>query len=174
MNDYLIALFNDEFFKSVISAILGAIIALIGVILTLSYQNKRWIFTNAIDIRTKSLISTYHNFLDAFFKINLAGNVGEDKVSFNENINVPISNYLISINEIDIWISADSSKKLRDILGIFRALSHEIFIAKGGKPIIDSKDWIKFSDSLELMKNIIREEIRSEDLRKFIFSIKIK
>lgn len=150
-------------------AIVGAIITWIGI----TYQNRRWIFTPAIEIRTKSILSAYDDFLTAFFKINTAANIGEKEVTFKENISKPLDDYLISINKIDVWISGDSSEELREILGIFRKFSHEIFTAKGSQPSLKVEDWERFSDSLDKMKNIISQEVRSYDLRKFVFSVKV-
>jgi hypothetical protein len=157
-------------FSGMAGAVIGAIAVWIGIL----YQNKRWIFTPAIEIRTKSILSAYSDFLTAFFKINTAANVREKEVTFKENISQPIDDYLIAINKIDVWISEESSKKLRTILGVFRKFSHEIFTSKGKQPSLKVNDWTTFSESLGDMKTIVTKEIRSQDLRKFIFSVKIK
>ncbi len=162
-----------EILSAIIGGIAGAIVGAIVTWIGITYQNKRWIFTPAIEIRTNSILSAYNDFLVAFFKINTAANVGEKEVTFKENISKPLDDYLISINKIDVWISKKSSEELREILGIFRAFSHEIFTAKGKQPSLKVDSWTKFSNSLEKMKSIVSQEVRSQDLRKFIFSVKI-
>lgn len=162
-----------EISSAIIGGIAGAIVGAIITWIGITYQNKRWIFTPAIEIRTKSILSAYDDFLIAFFKINTAANIGEKEVTFKENISKPLEDYLISINKIDVWISDDSSEELRKILGIFRTFSHEIFTAKGSQPPLKVEEWDKFSDSLNKMKNIISQEVRSYDLRKFVFSVKV-
>lgn len=124
-------------------------------------------------MRTNSILSAYNDFLVAFFKINTAANVGEKEVTFKENIRQPLDAYLISINKIDIWINKKSSEELREILGIFRKISHEIFSAKGKQLSLKVDSWSKFSNSLEKMKTIVAQEVRSNDLRNFVFSVKI-
>ena len=164
---------TDEILSAIIGGIAGAIVGAIVAWIGISYQNKRWIFTPAIEIRTNSILSAYGDFLTAFFKINTAANVGEKEVTFKENISKPLDDSLISINKIDVWISNDSSEELREILGIFRTFSHKIFAAKGSQPPLKVEDWKKFSDSLNKMKSIISQEVRSYDLRKFVFSVKV-
>ena len=163
----------DGILSAIIGGIAGAIVGAIVTWIGITYQNKRWIFTPAIEIRTKSILSAYGDFLTAFFRINTAANVGEEEVTFKENISKPLNDYLISINKIDIWISNNSSEELREILGIFRKFSHEIFTAKGNQPSLKVDDWKKFSDSLNKMRNIISQEVRSQDLRRFVFSVKV-
>ncbi len=158
----------NELLIALAGGIIGGIVAWIGI----TYQNKRWIFTPSIDIRTKSILEAYEQFLKAFFNINKAANVGEEETSFQENITQPLNDYLIAINKIDIWVNEESSKELREILGTFRKFSHEIFVSKGKQPPIKSSDWKTFSDSLEKVKSIVSREIRSQELRKFIFSVK--
>ena len=165
--------YEIEILSAVIGGFAGAIVGAIVTWVGITYQNKRWIFNPAIEIRTKSILSAYNDFLIAFFKINTAANVGEKGVSFKENISKPLNDYLIAINNIDIWICKKSSDELREILGTFRKFSHKIFTAKGKQPTLKVEDWTKFSDSLEKMKRIVSQEVRSKDLRKFIFSVKI-
>ena len=164
---------TDEILSAIIGGIAGAIVGAIVAWISITYQNKRWIFTPAIEIRTNSILSAYADFLTAFFKINTAANIGEKEVTFKENISKPLDDYLISINKIDVWISNDSSEELREILGIFRTFSHKIFSAKGSQPSLKVEDWKKFSDSLNKIKDITSQEVRSYDLRKFVFSVKV-
>ena len=168
-----------ELFKLIIEssgfwAIMGGMIGMIGTFLVIKNKNKQWIFNESVKIRVNNLLEAYADFLEAYFKINKAANIGEDSTSFEENINVPLSKYLVSINKIDIWVSKESSNQLREILGIFRKINHEIWLAKGKQPKINHKDWIIFDESLKKIKSIISKEIRSEDLKKFISTIKIK
>lgn len=165
--------YEIEIISAIIGGILGAIIGAFVTWIGITYQNKRWIFNPAIEIRTNSIISAYSDFLTAFFKINTAANVGEKEITFEKNISKPLDHYLISINKIDVWISGKSSNKLRKILSIFRKLNNEIFKSRGEQPSLNVNDWKEFSNSLEKMKKIVSYEIRSQDLRDFIFSVEI-
>jgi len=157
----------------IISAILGG--GILGSIITwkgISYQNKRWIFTPSIEIRTRHILDAYNDCLIAFFNLNKAANVGEEEVTFKDNIGEPLDDYRIAINRIDIWVGEDSSGKLREILGRFRNFSNEIFMSKGKQPSLKSKDWEEFSKSLGEINEMVSYEIRSKDLRDFIFKLK--
>ncbi|MBU1167540.1 hypothetical protein KKC60_04000 [Patescibacteria group bacterium] len=168
----LLSIVASDLFKILVSTVIGALIAIVGVWIGILHENKRWIFNTSIEIRTKNILEAYDQFLVAFFKINKAANIGEDKTTFDENINEPLNNYLIAINKIDIWVSEDASKKLRENLGSFRAMTHEIWITDG-KPSIKAKGWKTFSNSLDKVKAMVSQRLRSEDLRKSIFSVEI-
>ena len=67
--------YEIEIISAIIGGISGAIIGALVTWIGIVYQNKRWIFNPAIEIRTKSIISAYGDFLDAFYRINTAANL---------------------------------------------------------------------------------------------------
>lgn len=158
---------------AIIAAVIGALIGSAITWLGIAYQNKRWIFTSVIDTRTDAILAAYNEFLDAFFKITKAATVGEMATTLDENVLQPLDEYLIAINKIDVWVSKESSEELRELLDMFRAISHEIMVARGRPPKMSAENWKVFVDSLDRMKALVSSELRSQDLRKFIFSVKI-
>lgn len=156
-------------FATIMAGLVSFIVALVDV----SNQNKRWVLNPAIDTRTHAVLDAYHQFLNAFYRINRAANIGEDKDTFDASVRQPLDDCRIAVDKIDIWVSKRSSGELRDILALYAKFGEGIWAAKGMQPHIHSKDWEAFVGSVERVKTLVSREIRSQELREFIFSTKI-
>lgn len=164
-------------------ALVSAFFGLIGALLVINYEIKRWAFNRAVEVRTNAILDAYDQFLNAFYKLYYAyATIGIETSLDNDEISRSIDNCQIAISKIDIWVSNENSKRLEciiDILSDFQLnILHATVATKIQKhmsserklPSTKSKEWTAFISSLEEVKHVISQELRSQELRTILFS----
>lgn len=143
------------------------IVAIVSIVLTgviayilNFYNNKRWLFSKTIDMRTEHILKAYQVFIITYSRLN--------HVATNPKQNIPVTkedrdmphNLMTSLYDIQLWINTNNIKKLSRIIGAF---SEYINI----KEPTETKQKEMMREIFKLQK-IIADELNIQQLNEFI------
>ncbi|MFC2143400.1 hypothetical protein ACFLQN_03305 [Candidatus Aenigmatarchaeota archaeon] len=60
---------------------------------------------------------------------------------------------------------------MRNVYGIFNRMVHEIWVSEGKQPKIKPDLWMEFSKTMDTVKKVVKDELRTDDLRKFYMKV---